>query len=335
MILFDALHVNRSGGEILLDVLIEALTPYKASIHFLIDDRLTGKYDHLGTERVTYLKASIPARNIYYLKNRHRFSKVFCFSGLPPTVSVPCEVIAYLQNTLLIKHPGWKQPTALKRGLQNLYMRLFGQNVTQWVVQTEHMRTIAAEFFNHPSSNVAVFPFFRHPLPLPPREPHKGVHFIYTSDGYAHKNHLRLFDAFESLSATHADAFLHVTVGSRFTELKHRIDSMAQRGVRIFDHGFLSYHDLIALYASMDCQVFPSLTESLGIGLIESAQAGLPVIASNMDFVHEVIRPTLTFDPLDVMSIHRAMESVLLETPEPASLTVRSEIDALVRHLLN
>ena len=66
MILFDAVHVNRSGGEVLLDVLIDALRPHQEGIHFLLDDRLTGKFDAHGLAHVIYLKASVLQRHRFY-----------------------------------------------------------------------------------------------------------------------------------------------------------------------------------------------------------------------------------------------------------------------------
>lgn len=213
-------------------------------------------------------------------------------------------------------------------------MRFFGGHVDEWVVQTEHMRQIAARFFQLKPSDVAVLPFFKDPFPVPEKTPHSGFHFLYTSEGYPHKNHLRLFKAFERASKNHSDIVLHVTISDRFRQLKDQIQTMNSRGVKIVDHGFVSHQELITLHASMDCQVFPSLTESLGIGLIESAQAGLPVIAANRPYVFELIEPTATFDPLDVRSIENSLMDVMSKPPEAASLRVSSHLGELVRRIV-
>ena len=39
MILIDSVFVNNSGGKILLDYLLQQLTPYKEQIHLLLDER--------------------------------------------------------------------------------------------------------------------------------------------------------------------------------------------------------------------------------------------------------------------------------------------------------
>ncbi len=334
MILFDALHVNRSGGEVLLDVLIEGLLPHQESIHFLLDDRLKGKFDGAGLKHLTYLPATLMNRHRFYRSNQHRYARMFCFSGIPPTVKTDGECLVYLQNTLLIDHPGWRHSAALKLALRQLYMRLFGGHVDGWVVQTEHMRHIAARFFKLKPTDVAVLPFFKDPFPVPERIPRSGFHFLYTSEGYPHKNHLRLFEAFEQASTIHPDIVLHVTISDEFQTLKVMIQTLNSRGVKIVDHGFVSHPELIRLYASMDCQVFASLTESLGIGLIESAQAGLPVIAANRPYVFELIEPTATFDPLSIKSIEACLLDVASKPTDPASLRVRSQLSELVGRIV-
>jgi glycosyltransferase involved in cell wall biosynthesis len=334
MILFDAVHVNRSGGEILLDVLLEGLLPHQQDIHFLLDDRVQGRFDHLGLSKLTYLPATLGARYAFYRDHQHRFDRVFCFSGIPPMVKTDGVCLVYLQNTLLMEHPGWGHCDALKLALRHLYMRLFGRHVNGWIVQTEHMRQIAARFFRLKPSDVAVLPFFKDPFLVPERTPHSGFHFVYTSEGYPHKNHLRLFEAFERASNIHPDIVLHVTISHPYRTLNDQILIMNARGVKVVNHGFVSHQELIHLYASMDVQVFPSLTESLGLGLIESAQAGLPVIAANRPYVFELIEPTATFDPSDVKHIEACLLDVASKPAQAALLRVRSHLSELVGRIV-
>ncbi len=61
----------------------------------------------------------------------------------------------------------------------------------------------------------------------------------------------------------------------------------------------------------MTALIFPSKTESLGLPLIEAASAGLPIIASELDFVRDVCVPNETFDPYSSTSISRAVKRLL------------------------
>jgi glycosyltransferase involved in cell wall biosynthesis len=334
MILFDALHVNHGGSAVLLDVILEELYPFRQNVHFLLDERLRGRLDIERLPSATYLPATLVARHTYYRRHQHRFKRVFCFSGIPPTCRIHGECLTYLQNTLLIQHPGWNQPNALKRAIQQRYMSLYGQNVDGWIVQTEHMRQIACRFYKLNPSEVMVAPFFKDPLQTIPQTSHDGIHFLYASDGYAHKNHLRLLDAFEILAGEHPGVTLHVTLANHFSHLKRSVRQLQDKGVPVLDHGFVPYSEVLGLYANADVVVFPSLTESLGIGLIESAQIGRPVIASNRPYVFELIDPSLTFDPLDVQSIWESMRMALKQPLNKPTLRIRSHVTELVNRIV-
>ncbi|MEY8216185.1 MAG: glycosyltransferase, partial [Colwellia sp.] len=78
------------------------------------------------------------------------------------------------------------------------------------------------------------------------------------------------------------------------------------------------------LYEASKALVFPSLRESFGLPLIEASSAGLPIIASELDFVRDVSCPVQTFDPSSPVSIARAIarfleiriESGVMNTPD-------------------
>lgn len=53
--------------------------------------------------------------------------------------------------------------------------------------------------------------------------------------------------------------------------------------------GWLSQEDLADVYASCDVFVFPSVTETLGFGLVEALAAGLPVLAADSPPTREIL----------------------------------------------
>ena len=53
------------------------------------------------------------------------------------------------------------------------------------------------------------------------------------------------------------------------------------------------------------------LAESFGLPLIEGCEAGCKIIASDLPYVHEIIRPSLTFDPYSVHSISKLINQSL------------------------
>jgi glycosyltransferase involved in cell wall biosynthesis len=66
---------------------------------------------------------------------------------------------------------------------------------------------------------------------------------------------------------------------------------------------------------SSDLSVFPSLSESFGLGLVESMAAGCPVAASNMPYAHDVAGDAAEyFDPTSPKSLSVSILKVLTST---------------------
>jgi len=68
---------------------------------------------------------------------------------------------------------------------------------------------------------------------------------------------------------------------------------------------------IIMLYSSSSALIYPSLFESFGLPLVEANQYGLPIIASELDYVRDVVDPEETFDPNSSKSIYRSVKRFL------------------------
>jgi glycosyltransferase involved in cell wall biosynthesis len=137
--------------------------------------------------------------------------------------------------------------------------------------------------------------------------------FIYVASGDAHKNHLRLLSAWELLAKEGLYPKLLLTLNNeQDIKLLGEINEIKLRfPVKIDNLGALNHEQVIAAYKSADALIFPSLIESFGLPLIEASNANLPIIASESDFVRDLVAPVQTFDPLSVTSIARAVKRYL------------------------
>ena len=64
--------------------------------------------------------------------------------------------------------------------------------------------------------------------------------------------------------------------------------------------GNLDDQDMFALIGKARALLFPSFTEGFGLPLMEAAELGVPVIASDLDVFHEIVDDGALFlDPLD------------------------------------
>jgi glycosyltransferase involved in cell wall biosynthesis len=83
--------------------------------------------------------------------------------------------------------------------------------------------------------------------------------------------------------------------------------------------GFVSRRELAALYRGARALVFPSLTESFGLCIIEAMACGTPVLTSTVTAMPEVAgRAALLVDPLDTEQIRDGMDLLVNDSEEHA-----------------
>ena len=69
--------------------------------------------------------------------------------------------------------------------------------------------------------------------------------------------------------------------------------------------------EILELYSQSTALIFPSFFESYGLPLVEAIQHGLPVLASELDYVRDILDPVETFDPNSAKSISRSVKRFL------------------------
>lgn len=332
MILLDAVYINAGGGKVLLADLIAALRG-APEVVLLLDSRLTG-VDTAGftVEKITPGEF---ARAAFYRKHRQRLERVFCFGNVPPPVRLRGHVMVYFHNMLLC-HPvpeiglrdRWLAAMKMK------YIRLISQNADLFMVQSPSVRASLARHLP-PSARIIEMPFYALPASHNP-EPKDGRErwnrYAYVSNAYAHKNHAILMDAWERLARRGIYPELHLTVSDLSPQLGAKLERVRALGGRIINHGFT---EVAKIYQNCGYQIYPSLMESFGLGLIEAAEAGCAVLASELPFVHQVVRPFSTFDPKSPAQIEEVVLLTYGKQVEPSSVIVKNRLLCLVDWIRN
>jgi len=142
----------------------------------------------------------------------------------------------------------------------------------------------------------------------------KGEYFIYVGNAYPHKNLVRLIQALVSINKRCKSKIGLKIASSRnvFTQrLQTEINNQkADNFLTLLSS--VSDDKLIDLYKNAVGFVFPSLSEGFGLPGIEAMKAGTLVLASDIPVFKEIYQDNaIYFDPLDILSIEKAMESVL------------------------
>jgi glycosyltransferase involved in cell wall biosynthesis len=122
-----------------------------------------------------------------------------------------------------------------------------------------------------------------------------------------------LLDAWESLSSGHSDQDLRLLLigsGDGDVELRQRLKRMPVRGLTWIDQ-FIHNPDIIRRYlTAADVYAFPSRYEGFPVALIEAMACGLPVVATEIDGV------------MDILAGGESDGGILVPGGDPASLAL-------------
>jgi glycosyltransferase involved in cell wall biosynthesis len=125
------------------------------------------------------------------------------------------------------------------------------------------------------------------------------------------KGHKELFEAMASLMERHPVHALIVGGGRRIDEVRQLADNLGLAGAV---HFLGPRHDVPELLNAMDIFVLPSYSEGVSLALLEAMAAGLPVIATAVGGLPEVVTDGengLLIPPRDAGALAGALERLL------------------------
>lgn len=335
MILIDGLYINKGGGAVLLQYLIEqiCLRPGKDRFYFLLDPRfqipatLTGNY--------TIIPNKQSERRKFYKKTADRYTKVFCFANTPPPVklSVPCYT--YFHNQKLLEAPHRRFERAFwKLYAKYLVVKMFNNNTDYYIVQTPHMVEEMMKLKLKDAAHCLTIPFYdtgKYAGTHAPFDQRPADQFAFVSTPSPQKNYPTLLDAWEHLHSLGHTPGLHITIDDTAPHLLARIDAMKAKGINIYNYSYIDPRELYFKYRYLVC---PSIMESFGLPLIESVESGMKVLAPDLAYVYDVIQPSIVFDPWKKESIADAViRALTTELPYP-EIKAKNEVAKLIDMLV-
>jgi len=321
-------NVHTGGGLVLLQELLDAWPP-QAALQAWLDTRARAALRLPESAKVHWVEATLASRwraEVSLARAAREPVRVLCFHGLPPLVARPAATLLYLQNRnylggVPLDEYGWK--VRLRNRVEQWISRAWRSKVDCYYVQSPTMaRALRAWWPQAPQRMLPLSaPLAAHLSAHPPAQPQTAAHkrwdFVYVADGQPHKNHRRLLQAWRLLAEQGVRPSLALTLTDRDAPLRDELlAAAAAQGLDIHNLPPMSHAEVQQLYGQARALVFPSLGESFGLPLVEAAAAGLPVVASERDFVRDICAPVQTFDPESAISISRAVRR-FLEQPEP------------------
>ena len=328
-LIVHAVNVHQGGGKSLLWSVIRAMAESN-SVVYLLDSRLTLPEDVRESAAIKRVRPSVLQRigaEGWLAKNAKPEDTVLCFGNLPPLFKLRARTLVFVQNRYLIDDvalDGFPIWVRLRLSVERQWMSATMAHADGFVVQTPTMRKLM-EKKSAGRIPVRALPFMTEPegyvrrVAQPLLHNDKEPDFVYVATGDPHKNHRRLLEAWCLLAKEGLFPSLYLTVeASRFGSLCDHIENMKlQNALRVRNVGELCHQDVLALYRKANAAIYPSTFESFGLPLMEARQAGLPVLASELDYVRDVLDPEQTFDPDSALSIARAVKR-FMGKKEPA-----------------
>lgn len=339
MILIDTLYINKGGGKILLEYLIDYVVEKKISdnFFFLFDDRLkSDNVKKLNLQQIKYLKSGEKNRFFFYKKFENEFSSFICFANVPPPICINDKsVIVYFHNVLLLDSTksNLKLGTKLLLSLKKNYIKFLNNANYKWAVQTLNVSNLLESNLGIEKSNILVCPIFDVDFF---KNCNSGIeennaNYLYVADGSPQKNHFNLLHAWSLFAQKNKNFTLHLTLDkTNFEEIINKIQVVSNNQFKVINHGWCSLDKVRDLYMKCNYLVYPSLAESFGLPLIEAAASGCKIIASDLPYVTEVVNPSLVFNPDNVESILKSLNKSIDYINIPSTgLKVENKIDLL------
>jgi len=328
-LIISAPNVHLGGGVALLSALLAVLGD-DSEARLILDKRI-GIHERMPRRlAVDQVRPTIWGRLLAEWRLRKwagTEDTVLCFGNLPPLFRLRGKVLLFLQNRYLVEPRSLKGFPFFHRiriTLERLWFRWGKRNVTRFIVQTPCMQRSVEQNLSMPST---LLPFSKEPkgytrvIDTPRGRRQTGQSFLYVASGEPHKNHRNLVEAWTLLAEEGIRPGLCLTLDkNRFSDLCGWIeDKVKDMGLNITNVGTISAQDLEGVYKESFALIYPSDFESLGLPLIEARCSGLPILASERDYVRDAVDPEETFDPGSPVSIARAVKRFLgiLEKPLP------------------
>ena len=149
---------------------------------------------------------------------------------------------------------------------------------------------------------------FRRKLNFPDK-----AHIILITGYQEYKNHLTSFKVVGKLQAILRDPVQLVWLGGSVTQCE-KLSKQVKLKNPVSRLSNLSLDELVILYNTVDCLLFPSWYEGFGWPPLEAMACGTPVVCSNVGPIPEIVADAaITKNPDDIEGLFEAVKTVLIE----------------------
>jgi glycosyltransferase involved in cell wall biosynthesis len=321
---FCAYNIKIGGGAILLSSLLNALPVSDSVVFILVNKSIDLPKNIPNNYKIIIANSNLFSRlyfEFWLLFKVCANDQVLFFGNYPPIFKLKGRVKVFLQNRFLVGDApsvSYSSQFICKLVLQKFLFKICVSHVNEFFVQTRSMAELLSKFIHSEENiSISILPFIAKSnyLTVSGEEyfPSHEFDFIYVASGESHKNHKALIQAWIILAGKGYFPSLVLTIDPFiYPDLNNFIQvQTANYNLNITNLGFLDMVKIQEVYSKSKALIFPSLLESFGLPLLEAKSLNLAILASELDYVRDVVDPDVTFDPLSPLSISRAVQRFL------------------------
>ncbi len=337
MIIIQASNIHNGGGAVLLRELISSIIQQGMQSRIYVDSRFKFSSEIKSHVKIICVAPSILSRlkaEWLIKKDTLQFknANVLFFGNLPPLFKLKCQTFLFFQNVLMLSdgkkiNSKFNFKTQLKQKIEQFWLRNKISNIDTVLVQSESVKKMFLNDFS--DSLILVKPFAEIVQSKSKSKASTKYDFIYVASGDPHKNHIHLLKAFLILSNSSICPKLLLVVQQLNEDCVKLIEKINVNGGQVILNQSVQNHDqVLQFYAESTALIYPSLAESFGLPLLEAKAFGLPIIASELDYVRDIVEPIETFDPNSELSIARAVQR-FLKSPQSLKTEISTPTEFL------
>lgn len=335
MVYLDALNIDTGGGLVLLSYLEQQLMAESLDYRIMVRKKNVAEDE----TKAVLGKPTVLGRYKIYRKeiaDKEPGAVVFCFGNFPPPYHLECKVITYFHRPALANMNLERATRAqkFKYFLKKMYLSSLCRNSDIFQFQSQVIADAFTKTYPACTAEVQIVPFFKlkhyEGLALRVDPDAKEDIFLYVSDDAPHKNHRFLLLAWGELLKRGLTPRLQLTLpeNSRFAPL---LNALVAQGANIENLGFMPHVEVLEYTLRARYVIFPSLAETMGLGLVEAIFCGCTILAADLPYTYAVLDPPFVFDPRDSDSIADCVQKALVEaSPPPAKMIMQNKIGTLL-----
>ena len=317
-ILINASNIHVGGGKVILNDFISATNKFE-EIDFIIYADSRFEYQDNLSKNVVLIKINkIQRLLVFYLIEKRADPRdiIVYLTNIPPILKHKCKTILVQSNRFVIeKFPlsGFSTKTKFRIQVERFMFWINKNNVNFIVVQSESMSYVLQKNgISREKIKIIAYIDSEKSIKIHNDSQSKSEKiFLYVASDDPHKNHKTLIESWCLLAEEKIYPKLIVTIEKNSTLHGYIESKIKNYNLKIDVKSKLHRTEILELYSQSTALIFPSYFESYGLPLVEAIQNGLPVLASELDYVRDIIDPVETFDPNSAKSISRSVKRFL------------------------